>query len=212
MVGVLAAQRDRLKARLAEVEGEAAAAAQGLARCRADAAAAKADNVALVEQLRFVQGYAGGARPAGADLEAGGAGVVGKYSTDYEEIVDPFNDFRAKEREARRRRMPLQDRAAFAVGSALVSGNKVARSAIVVYALALHFVAFLVLVGFSHHQEGKIERLEELCAKVHPLAAGAGGVAGGEQDAHVDPVMGGAVAAAAAAGAAGRTLLQHWRG
>jgi len=58
-----------------------------------------------------------------------------------------FADFREKERAARRRQMPIQDRAAYAVGSAFVSGNKFARSAIVGYAFVLHLIAFVVLAG-----------------------------------------------------------------
>ena len=68
----------------------------------------RADNLALVERLKFVQGYqaggsggggGGGARRfaagasdgpvgAGADLEAGA--VVGKYMQQYEQSINPF--------------------------------------------------------------------------------------------------------------------------
>jgi homeobox protein cut-like len=160
MVSVLVAQRDRFKARILELEGGAAAAAAALTRARTEVEAARADNVSLVERMRYVQGYAAGGAGVGAaapgaaaaaaasasDLEAG-AGVLGKYMRQYEDRVNPFSDFRARELQARRRQMPLQDRAAFAVGSALVGGSRAARSAIVIYALALHFVAFLVLAG-----------------------------------------------------------------
>lgn len=145
MLSVLCAQRDRLRTRVAEVEGEVASLTQSLRKAKTETEAARADNVALVERLRFVQRYTGDRRGSGvAEAEAG---VVGKYMKEYEERVNPFGDFRAREREVRRQQLSLQDRAVYAVGSTLVSGSKVARSAIVAYALILHFVAFLVLAG-----------------------------------------------------------------
>lgn len=191
LINVLSAQRDRLRARVHELESAAEAAGHALAKAKQDVAAARADNVALVEQLRYVQGYgtggAGSGSRSGADIEAGSQ-VVGRYMKDYEDRVNPLNDFRSREREARRKALPLQDRAAMALGSALVSGSRVAKSAIVVYALALHLIAFLVLAGFSHRHADKMDALEEMCAQLQP----AGGLVNIEG---TDPVIGGAVAA-----------------
>ena len=50
---------------------------------------------------------AGAAGPA-SDLEAGA--VVGKYMQQYEQSINPFADFKAKEREARRKQLPIQAR------------------------------------------------------------------------------------------------------
>ena len=207
MVMVLSSQRDRLRARVHELESAAALTSQTLSKAKQDAAAARADNVALVEQLRYVQGYAaaggkqktanggGGGGRRGAlpsDIEAGsGAGVVGKYMKEYEDRVNPLTDFRSRELEARRRALPIQDRAAMVLGSTLVSGSRVAKSAIVIYALALHLVAFLVLAGFSQRQSDKMDALEEMCAQFG--VGGAGGVGGALVDG-TDPVVGGAVA------------------
>ncbi len=203
MVQVLSGQRDRLRARVQDLESAAAVAAQTLAKAKQDTAAARADNVALIEQLRYVQGYAPGTN---RDLEAGGtsgqsqsqtgqssgtAAVIGRYMKEYEDRTNPLNDFRSREREARRKAMPLQDRAAVALGSALVGGSKIAKSAIMVYAFLLHMVAFIVLAGFSSRHVDKLEELEEMCAKVH--SGGLGGVFVAAEG--VDPVVGGAVAA-----------------
>ena len=78
-----------------------------LLQVRADADAMRADNLALVERLKFVQGYqaggsssgggggrrsaaggSGGPASASADLEAGA--VVGKYMQQYEQSINPF--------------------------------------------------------------------------------------------------------------------------
>lgn len=195
MVQVLSGQRDRLRARVQELESTVASAAQTLAKAKQDVAAARADNVALIEQLRYVQGYAPGTNK---DLEAGGqsqsgtAAVIGRYMKDYEDKTNPLNDFRSREREARRRAMPIHDRAAVALGSALVGGSKIAKSAIMVYAFVLHMVAFIVLAGFSSRHVDKMEELEDMCAQLRPVG-GLGGAAlvAGEG---VDPVVGGSVA------------------
>ena len=150
MVGVLSAQRDRFRARVVELETAVAGLNAQLTKARGEAEAARADNVALVERLKYVQGYSGGAgvgmgRKSVGDVETGE--VVGKYMKEYESRIDPFSDFQAREREARRKGMPLQDRAAYALSSAL-SGNKTARTIILVYALLLHFGVFLLMAGY----------------------------------------------------------------
>jgi hypothetical protein len=74
---------------------------------RAEAEALRADNLALAERLKFVQGYgasgAGGTRrsvtgsasagAAAADVEAGL--VVGRYMAQYEQSINPFAGGRA---------------------------------------------------------------------------------------------------------------------
>ena len=200
LLGVLSAQRDRLRTRVSELEASLDKACHQLAQAERDLQATKADNVALVERLRYVQGYGGVGARADGDVEAGTRGsVLGKYMKEYEARVDPLNDFRSREREARRRAMPLQERAAFAVSSALVGGNKIARSAILLYALALHMIAFVVLAGFSHRHTSKMDALEEMCSHLGT----AGSIVGGDGSANAgslimtDPVVGGAVAMAA---------------
>jgi homeobox protein cut-like len=208
MLTVVIAQRDRLRARVRQLEESAAELGQRASKAGADAEAARADNMALVERLRFVQGYSAKGRSASASASsflASGApasgdpesGVVGRYMREYEDRVsDPFSDFRAKEREARRRAMSLQDRAAYALGS-MVAGSKAARSVVFLYALVLHLAVFLVLARYSNRSEERMEALEELCSEAGKVVgAGAAGMlpGGGGAAAAVasitDPVMG----------------------
>ena len=55
------------------------------------------------------------------DLERGE--VERKYSSAYEEKINPFTDFRSKERESRRRQMNVADRVLYEFWQ-FVSGNK----------------------------------------------------------------------------------------
>eukprot|EP00887_Chlorella_sp_A99_P007147 scaffold2.g7147.t1 len=163
MLMVLTGQRDRFRNRVRELEESVAMLTQDLSRVRGEAAAVRADNLALVERLKFVQGYAGSSgslrRQAAADLEAGA--VVRKYSEEYEASVNPFADFRAREREARRKQLPLQDKAMLGL-TTVITSSRGARTAVFCYALLLHFVIFLVLARSSHHHISKLEEAEEV--------------------------------------------------
>lgn len=82
-----------------------------------------------------------------------------------------------------------------------------ARSAIVIYALALHLIAFLVLAGFSSRHVDKMEELEEMCSQLSLV--GSNSVAVNSSVAGVDPVVGGGMAAVVqeAVGALRRRLM-----
>ena len=56
-----------------------------------------------------------------ADPEAGE--VEGRYSKAYEEKMNPFSDFRSREREARRQHMNVLDRIMFEFGQ-FISGSQ----------------------------------------------------------------------------------------
>ncbi|KAI8107225.1 hypothetical protein M9434_001868 [Picochlorum sp. BPE23] len=185
MIHALGAQRDRLKKRVSDLEGEISDLRIELHHAKEASKNAKEDNIALVERLKYVEGYISRGSKTTSDIEKGGASIE-KYMKEYENKMNPFNDFRAREREARRRKLPIHDRAAYAVGSAFVSGSKIARSAIVIYALALHFIAFIVIAGFSHRHSEKMDELESLCMDYNIKH----GLSGGDKSV-VDPVMGG---------------------
>ena len=182
IVQALSAQRDRLKTRINELEGELSSMRMELSQAKDDAKNAKEDNITLVERLKYVEGYMSrGSKPT-ADIEKGGQSIE-KYMREYEKKMNPFTDFKAREKEARRRKLPIHDRAAFAVGSAFVSGSKIARSAIITYVFVLHFVAFIVIAGFSHRHTEKLDALETLCHEYNVQHQGSTSM-------EVDPVIG----------------------
>jgi homeobox protein cut-like len=99
MLRVLVGQRDRLKQRVQELELELAGTRGELQTAQHELSAARADNVALVERLRYVGGYRQQAAAARSnvggkgDVESGGGDVVGKYSQLYDASIDPFKEF-----------------------------------------------------------------------------------------------------------------------
>lgn len=96
MLRVLVGQRDRLRAKVQELEVALAAAQSEATTAQQQLAAARADNVALIERLRYVGGYRQQMAAARStdDVEKGsGADVVGKYSQLYDEGINPFKEF-----------------------------------------------------------------------------------------------------------------------
>jgi hypothetical protein len=101
MLRVLVGQRDRLRAKVQELEVALAGSRSEAAAAQQQLAAARSDNVALIERLRYVGGYrqqmAAARQSDGVDVEAGsGADVVGKYSQLYDDGINPFRQFQVR--------------------------------------------------------------------------------------------------------------------
>ncbi|KAL6768847.1 UBQ4 [Auxenochlorella protothecoides x Auxenochlorella symbiontica] len=192
MLAVMSGQRDRFRARVRELEEHLLVQTQQLARAGNDLEAARADNLALAERLKYVQSY--GRVQAGGDVESG-ADAVGRYMKQYEDGVNPFNAFRAKERTAATRGMPLTERAAYRIG-AVVAGSRIARSALMAYALVLHCVIFLVLARSAHKDMSAMTSIEASCSKLAAAQAlnaavpALNATAAGDVLRAVDPVTG----------------------
>ncbi|KAL3136045.1 hypothetical protein ABBQ32_007079 [Trebouxia sp. C0010 RCD-2024] len=127
MVKVLCSQRDRFKDRAHQLELQLAQAQEEAQAGRSQAEATKADNLALLERLKYVQGYQAQPRTIRkmVDPEAGEVAdsVEGRYSKAYEEKINPFSDFRSREKEARRQQMNVLDRIMFEFGQ-FISGSQ----------------------------------------------------------------------------------------
>uniref|UniRef100_A0A383WP23 Protein CASP n=1 Tax=Tetradesmus obliquus TaxID=3088 RepID=A0A383WP23_TETOB len=184
MLRVLVGQRDRLKQRVGELELQLAATRGELQTSQHELSAARADNVALVERLRYVGGYrqqAAAARSsaaatgaAGGDVEAGGGDVVGKYSALYDEAIDPFKEFQGQQREQKRRQMSVADKAMYSVGS-LVYQSGAARLLTFAYLVVLHLLVFGSLTHMTHrtsdhimdHHELLLQNRHDLTSMMH---------------------------------------------
>ncbi|GIL82821.1 hypothetical protein Vretifemale_11744 [Volvox reticuliferus] len=113
MVRVLCAQRDRFRARVHDLEEELTRLRAELAATKSAAAAAKADNIALVERLRYVHSrttaVGDGKAGKGADVEVG-AEVERRYGKIYDEGINPFREFKEQQKERQKSAMGLVDR------------------------------------------------------------------------------------------------------
>lgn len=189
LVAVLGSQRDRFRTRTRELEEQALVTQQELARLRREVEQARADNLAVVERLRYVQSY-GREQPGDAER---GAEVVGRYLKQYEEGVNPFSAFRQRERTHAARNLPLTDRAAYRL-TATMASSRFARFALLAYALLLHCVIFFVMARGVHSDAGvgAGTACEGLIAAGGLAGPGNGTAAIQAALRHVDPVTGGA--------------------
>ncbi|NXC13847.1 CASP protein, partial [Corythaeola cristata] len=96
----------------------------------------RADNIKLYEKIKFLQSYPGrgGSRD---DTEQ-------RYSSQYEERLDPFSSFSRKERQRKYLSLSPWDKATLGMGRLILS-NKTARTVAFFYTLFLHCLVFLVL-------------------------------------------------------------------
>ncbi|KAK9858886.1 hypothetical protein WJX84_001830 [Apatococcus fuscideae] len=170
MLSALCSQRDRFRERVQQVEEQLASAHQDHMQLKRDLDSARADNVALVERLRFVQGYQSQQRRRAGDVERGE--VESRYSSAYEEKINPFADFRSKERESRRRQMHVADRLMYEFWQ-LISGDKWARIFVFAYTLLGHFLVFWVLARYSHQSSHVASQLAQAQAACQHLGANA---------------------------------------
>eukprot|EP00775_Hariotina_reticulata_P006957 gene6957-7173_t len=161
MLRVLVGQRERLRVRVKELEVQLAGAKSEIQATQQELAAARADNITLIERLRYVGGYRQQVAAArsnaaaagksthggvlGGDLEmAAGADVVGKYSQLYDESLNLFKEFQGQQREQKRKQMTIADKAMYSVGS-LVYQSAAARLLAFTYIVILHLLTQTLL-------------------------------------------------------------------
>jgi homeobox protein cut-like len=101
---IVTSQRDRFRARNAELEDELRRQFQTMAGLRGEVKTLQADNLKLYEKVRYMQSYREGAAPSaraltgGASVLDGRADALGRYGAQYEESMNPFNAFRGRVR------------------------------------------------------------------------------------------------------------------
>ncbi|GFR50386.1 hypothetical protein Agub_g12601 [Astrephomene gubernaculifera] len=169
MLRVLCAQRDRFRARVHDLEEELTRLRAELAATKSAAAAAKADNIALVERLRYVHSRSGpsaagagaaGGRNAkaggggGADVETG-AEVERRYGRMYDEGINPFKEFKEQQKERQKTAMGFVDKAMYML-SQLVYGNSAARMFAFVYLALMHALVFVSMMRMTHHSSHQL--------------------------------------------------------
>eukprot|EP00039_Didymoeca_costata_P030357 m.29170 g.29170 ORF g.29170 m.29170 type:complete len:656 (+) comp8071_c0_seq1:257-2224(+) len=151
LLPIVSSQRDRFRARNIELEAENRGLQQTIASLSSEISTVKSDNVKLYEKIKYVQGYQ--SKPSNDD-------TVNRYSTDYEEHINPFQAFNAKEKARKYNALSPADKMALSI-SRMVLANKRARLGFVIYICIIHFLIFTVLMRYSHHTSRT--ELSELC-------------------------------------------------
>ncbi|XP_031716412.1 cut-like homeobox 1b isoform X6 [Anarrhichthys ocellatus] len=136
LLSIISSQRERFRSRNQELEAENRSMQQTMQALQNELDSLRADNIKLYEKIKFLQSYPG--RAGGSD------DTDVRYSSQYEERLDPFASFSKKERQRRYLSLSPWDKATLSLGRVILS-NKVARTVAFFYTLFLHCLVFLVL-------------------------------------------------------------------
>uniref|UniRef100_A0A3B4AJ62 Protein CASP n=1 Tax=Periophthalmus magnuspinnatus TaxID=409849 RepID=A0A3B4AJ62_9GOBI len=136
LLSIISSQRERFRSRNQELEAESRSMQQTMQALQTELDSLRADNIKLYEKIKFLQSYPG---------KAGGSDdTVMRYSSQYEERLDPFASFSKRERQRRYLSLSPWDKATLSLGRVILS-NKMARTIAFFYTLFLHCLVFLVL-------------------------------------------------------------------
>uniref|UniRef100_A0A3B3SEU5 Protein CASP n=1 Tax=Paramormyrops kingsleyae TaxID=1676925 RepID=A0A3B3SEU5_9TELE len=145
LLSIISSQRERFRARNQELETESRSLQQTMQALQNELDSLRADNIKLYEKIKFLQGYPG--RAGSSD------DTVMRYSSQYEERLDPFASFSKRERQRRYLSLSPWDKATLSMGRLILS-NKMARTIAFFYTIFLHCLVFLVsdiTVLYSDH-------------------------------------------------------------
>ncbi|XP_057266759.1 protein CASP isoform X9 [Pezoporus wallicus] len=136
LLSIISSQRERFRARNQELEGENRMMQHTVHALQSELDNLRADNIKLYEKIKFLQSYPGRG-DSRDDTEQ-------RYSSQYEERLDPFSSFSRKERQRKYLSLSPWDKATLSMGRLILS-NKTARTIAFFYTLFLHCLVFLVL-------------------------------------------------------------------
>ncbi|KAM6157219.1 protein CASP isoform 10-T10 [Erethizon dorsatum] len=155
LLSIISSQRERFRARNQELEAESRLAQHTIQALQGELDSLRADNIKLFEKIKFLQSYPGrGSSSDDTEL---------RYSSQYEERLDPFSSFSKRERQRKYLSLSPWDKATLSMGR-LVLSNKMARTISFFYTLFLHCLVFLVLYKLAWSES--VERdCAATCAK-----------------------------------------------
>ncbi|XP_051521133.1 cut-like homeobox 1b [Myxocyprinus asiaticus] len=136
LLSIISSQRERFRLRNQELEAVNGSLQQTLQALQSELDSLRADNIKLYEKIKFLQSYPN--RAGDSD------DTVMRYSSQYEERLDPFASFSKRERHRRYQSLSPWDKATLSLGRVILS-NKTARTVAFFYTLMLHCLVFLVL-------------------------------------------------------------------
>ncbi|XP_074045581.1 protein CASP isoform X3 [Macrotis lagotis] len=136
LLSIISSQRERFRVRNQELEAESRLTQHTIQALQSELDNLRADNIKLYEKIKFLQSYPShGSSSDDTEL---------RYSSQYEERLDPFSSFSKRERQRKYLSLSPWDKATLSMGRLILS-NKMARTIGFFYTLFLHCLVFLVL-------------------------------------------------------------------
>ncbi|CAB1349324.1 unnamed protein product [Coregonus sp. 'balchen'] len=125
LLSIISSQRERFRSRNQELESESRSMQVTVQALQSELDSLRADNIKLYEKINDDT-------------------VTVRYSSQYEERLDPFASFSKRERQRRYLSLSPWDKATLSLGRGILS-NKMARTIAFFYTIFLHCLVFLVL-------------------------------------------------------------------
>ncbi|KAK9390534.1 CASP C terminal-domain-containing protein [Lipomyces mesembrius] len=163
---IITQQRDRFRARNAELEQELRSEYARITELRSQIDALQKDNVALYEKTRYLSTYRGGT----SAVNAGGSDVSSSYRREYEEQLSPFAQFRGREQERALSRMGPLERIIYGL-TRVVLANKTSRNLFFGYIMGLHIFLMGTIWYLAFREVGRHEKIATPGAGLGPAAA-----------------------------------------
>ncbi|KAK3877261.1 hypothetical protein Pcinc_018016 [Petrolisthes cinctipes] len=147
LLPIVSSQRERFRQRNEELEAELTTKTQQVVLVQNELDSLRADNLKLYEKIRFLQSYQG--RHSREDTAA-----ESRYSSQYEEALDPFSSFSRKEKLRRYSALSPFEKVTLSMGR-FILGNKTARTVTFIYTALVHSLIFLVLYKLANTESCK---------------------------------------------------------
>ncbi|XP_033111583.1 protein CASP-like isoform X2 [Anneissia japonica] len=158
LLPIVSSQRERFRIRNQELEGENQQQQKQVSMLQNEVDTLRSDNVKLYEKIKFLQSYPTSKPSAKYDE------TESRYSSQYEERLDPFSAFGKKERQRKYMNLTPYDKATLGMGRFILS-NKVARTIAFFYTVFLHCLVFLVLYYLAYTSACKRDMASECVQK-----------------------------------------------
>ena len=166
LLPIVQSQRERYRVRAQELETQTVAQQQQVQLLQNEMDKLRSDNVKLYEKIKFLQSYS-------AKGSVGSDDTVVRYSSQYDEKLDPFTSFSKRERMKKYMDLRPYDKITLGMGR-FIMGNKIARTVVFFYTILLHILVFLVLYKLAYTSSCKRdvaqdwhEKFAEHMLKVH---------------------------------------------
>ncbi|KAK9471968.1 CASP C terminal-domain-containing protein [Dipodascopsis tothii] len=195
---IITQQRDRFRARNAELEEELRKEFNTITGLRGEIEALQRDNLALYEKTRYISTYR---QPTPRALPPPAVAGEDRYRSEYEENISPFAQFRGREQERAMSRMGPLERVIYGLTRVVLS-NKYSRNMFFVYLTCLHVFVMGVIWYLA------MGELTEADAARDVPGAGLGGAAAFEAPAAAAAAAAAAAPAAAAGAPVGGAVLR----
>lgn len=171
LFNIVSNQRERFKIKCQELESDNIASKQQIGFLTNELDQLRSDNLKLYEKIKFLQS-AGNSKKANkykqSDIEYDAdsdESVLNKYTTAYENRLDPFSKFSYREKQRRYANLKLHDKFTLNFGRFILSSST-SRMIFCGYFIILHLLVFLNLYHAAHNASSKRDLWAE-CAHAY---------------------------------------------